>query len=167
MFVLDASTLILIAKAELLDSFLAGVKLQVAIPEEVAKECCGAKRTLDALIIRKALDESRIGVVPVKNRKLVAKLQTDLSLGQGEAEAIALALKENAEIVGIDDKNGINACKLLGIPFTTAIGILVRSSQKGSLDRRAALAGLTALARYGRYKHSIIEDAKLKLEAHA
>ena len=115
MFVLDASTLILVAKAQFLDQFLAGVK-------------------------------------------------TDFGLGQGEAEAIALALKERARIIGIDDKNGINAYKLLGIAFTTAVGILVRSREKGLLDRSGALAGLAALAKYGRYKNSIIEDARLKLE---
>ena len=164
MFVLDASTLILFAKAEFLDLFLAGVKLRVAIPGEVARECCGAKKTLDALMIQKALDESRIKVILVKNKKLVTKLQADFSLGQGESEAIALALQERARIIGIDDKNGINACKLLGIAFTTAIGILLRSREKGLLDRNAALAGLAALAKYGRYKNSIIEDARLKLE---
>jgi predicted nucleic acid-binding protein len=164
MFVLDASTLILVTKADFLDPFLAGVTLKVAIPGEVAKECCGGKKTFDALMIQKALDKSRIGVVLVKNRKLVAKLQTDFSLGQGEAEAIALALKEQARIIGIDDKNGINACKLLGISFTTAVGILLRTREKGMLDRSAALAGLAALERYGRYKNSIIQDAKLKLE---
>jgi len=40
------------------------------------------------------LDEARIKVKVVNNKKLVAKLQTDFSLGRGEAEAIALALKE-------------------------------------------------------------------------
>jgi len=164
MFVLDASTLILITKAEVLGPFLAGVKLDVAIPGEVARECCAAKKTLDALMIQKALDESRIKLILVKNRKLVAKLQTDFSLGQGEAEAIALAQKERARIVGIDDKNGINACKLLGMAFTTAVGILLRSREKGLLDRSAALAGLAALAKYGRYKNSIIDDARQKLE---
>ncbi|HXN96522.1 MAG TPA: hypothetical protein VN879_18590 [Candidatus Acidoferrales bacterium] len=164
MFVIDASTLILITRAELLAPFLAGVKLEVAIPGEVARECCAAKKSLDALTIQKALDESKIKVILVKNRKLVARLQTDFSLGQGEAEAIALAQKERARIVGIDDKNGINACKLLGIPFTTAVGTLLPSREKGLLDRSAAFAGLAALAKYGRYKNSIIEDARLKLE---
>jgi predicted nucleic acid-binding protein len=164
MLVLDASTLILIAKAEFLGPFLAGVKLEVAIPGEVARECCGPKKTLDALMIQKALDEARIRIILVKNRKLVARLQADFSLGQGEAEAIALALKERAAIIGIDDKNGINACKLLGMAFTTAIGILLRSREKGLLDRSAALAGLAALAKYGRYKDSIIEHARLTLE---
>ncbi len=164
MLVFDASTLILVAKTELLGPFLAGVKLKAAIPGEVERECCGAKKTLDALMIQKALDESRIKVILVKNKKLVTKLQADFSLGQGESEAIALALQESARIIGIDDKNGINACKLLGIAFTTAIGILLRSREKGLLDRSAALAGLAALAKYGRYKNSIIEDARLKLE---
>jgi len=164
MVVLDASTLILITKADLLGPFLEGVRLEVAIPGEVARECCSAKKTMDALTIQRSLDESKIKVILVRNRKLVAKLQTDFSLGQGEAEAIALALRESARIIGIDDKNGINACKLLGIAFTTAIGILLRSREKGLLDGSAALAGLAALARYGRYKNSIIEDARLKLE---
>lgn len=48
--------------------------------------------------------------------------QGRVSLGKGEAEAI-------------DDKNGINACKLLGIAFTTAIGTLVRSREKSVAGR--------------------------------
>jgi predicted nucleic acid-binding protein len=101
----------------------------------------------------------------VKNRRLVAKLQADFSLGKGEAEAIALALNEKAQLLGIDDKNGINACKLLGIPFTTAVGILIRSREKGLLQGSEALEKLALLAKYGRYRDSIIEDARRKLEA--
>jgi predicted nucleic acid-binding protein len=164
MIVLDASTLILITKIDLLNSFLSGVVREVAVPAEVARECCAAKKTLDALLIQKALDESKIKVLVVKNKKLVAKLSSDFSLGKGEAEAIALAVKERAELVGIDDKSGINACKLLGIAFTTALGILVRSCEKGLIPRSSAQAKLGALAVWGRYQSSIIEDARLKLE---
>ena len=165
MLVLDASTLILITRAELLDPFLAGISLEVAIPKEVEKECCGVKKTLDALMIQKAIDESRIRVITVKNSKLVNKLQVDFSLGKGEAEAIVLALTRRAELLGIDDKNGINACKLLGIAFTTAVGILVRCREKGLIARSDALAKLETLANYGRYKKSIIENARRELEA--
>ena len=165
MIVFDASTLILIAKVELLDLFLASVRVPVAIPAEVEKECCGSKKALDAVIIQRALDESRIKTVVVKNRRLVAKLQADFSLGRGEAEAIALALSEEAEVVGIDDKNGINACKLLGVAFTTAVGILIRSREKGLLEETDALEKLSSLAKHGRYKDSIVEDARGRLEA--
>jgi len=165
MNVFDTSTLILIAKVGLLDLFLTNVSVPVAIPGEVEKECCGSKKALDAVIIQKALDESRIKTVGVKSRRLVTKLRADFSLGRGEAEAIALALNEKAEVLAIDDKNGINACKLLGVAFTTAVGILIRGREKGLLEESEALEKLSSLAKHGRYKHSIIEDARRKLEA--
>src|ERR1035437_1404470 len=161
MFILDASTLILIAKTETLDFFLSGV--DVAIPLEVEKECCGVKKSLDALMIQKALDESRIIVIAVKDRKLVTKLQGDFGLGRGEAEAIVLALADKARILGIDDKNGINACKLLGVVFTTAIGLLVRMREKRLLTTNDSLVKLDGVAKHGRYKRSILEDAGRKL----
>jgi predicted nucleic acid-binding protein len=164
MIVFDASTLILIVKGEILDLFISHAGMPVVTPGEVERECCGSKKVLDAVIIQKALDESRIKTVTVKNRRLVAKLQADFSLGSGEAEAIALALNEKAQLLGIDDKNGINACKLLGIAFTTAVGILIRSRGKGLLEKPEAFAKLALLAKHGRYKDSIIEDARLKLE---
>ena len=164
MIVFDSSTLILTAKIELLDLFLSEIGIEVAIPRAVEEECCGGKKTLDALMIQKAVDESRITVRSVKNRKLVLKLEADFSMGRGESEAIALALQEKARLVGIDDKRGINACKLTGVPFTTAIAILLRSRQKGLIDNDEAQARLSSLARHGRYKNSILEDAKRRLE---
>ena len=49
------------------------------------------------------------------------------------------------------------------IAFTTAIGILVRSREKGLLTGNEALAKLMTLAKHGRYKESILEDARRKL----
>jgi predicted nucleic acid-binding protein len=99
------------------------------------------------------------------HRKLVTKIQEDFGLGRGEAEAIVLALSEKARVLGIDEKNGINACKLLGVAFTTGIGILVRMCEKRMLTTSEALAKLEGLAKYGRYKKSILEDATRQLEA--
>ena len=165
MFVFDASTLILTTKTELLHLFLSDIRMEVAIPKAVEQECCGANKTLDALVIRKALDDGRIKVRKVRNGKLVAKLISDFNMGRGEAEAIVLAIAEKAQVLGIDDKNGINSCKLLGLAFTTAIGILVRSHEKGLLTRSEALTKLATLAKHGRYKESILEDVRRKLEA--
>ena len=163
--IFDASTLILIAKIEALDLFLSGSNLKVAIPAEVEKECCAVKQSLDALMIRKAIAESRIRVVSVKNKKMIARLTEDFALGKGEAETIALALAKKTPVVGIDDKNGINACKLLGLEFTTAMGILIRMREKRLLALDTALGKLAALGMYGRYKQSIMEDARNRLEA--
>jgi len=164
---MDASTLILIAKMEVLETFLGDVKLKVVIPVEVEKECCAVKKSFDALMIQKAVQESKIKVVEVKNKKLVTKLRGDFGIGRGEAEAVALAVTGGAQILGIDDKNGINACKLLGISFTTAIAILIRMREKRLLTLSEALAKLAALGKYGRYQKTILEDARQRLEATA
>ena len=85
--------------------------------------------------------------------------------GAGEAAAIALALNQRAQLLGVDEKNGINACELPGISFTTALGIQLRSREKGLIDRGDSPSKLAALARYGRYENTIVEDARLRLEA--
>ena len=92
-------------------------------------------------------------------------MHADFNLGLGEAAAIALALKQQARLLEVDDKNAINACKLLGIGFTTALGILLRSREKELIDQGDALAKLAALAKYGRCKDTVVEDARLKLRA--
>jgi predicted nucleic acid-binding protein len=115
-------------------------------------------------MIQKMVTESRIRVIAVKDRKLVTKLRADFGLGRGEAEAIVLALGEKARVLGIDDKNGINACKLLGVAFTTAMGILVRMREKQVLTIDQALVKLETLAKHGRYRQSILDDARQKLE---
>jgi len=164
MLIFDSSTLILIAKVELLDAFLKDIGMEIAIPKAVEDECCGGKKTFDALFIRRALDESRIKVKSVRNKKLVTKLEEDFNMGRGESEAIALALEEKALLVCMDDKNGMNACKLAGIPFTTAVGILVRCREKGLIDHGDAQVKLSALAKFGWYRNDILEEAKLRLE---
>lgn len=161
----DASTLILLAKIELLEAFLAGHRVEARIPGEVEAECCDVKKTFDALLIRKVIDEQKIQTVRVRDQKLVTKLREDFGLGKGEAEAIALAALAKAKLVAIDDKNGINACKLLGIAFTTAPGILVVCCEKKLISLQDAQMRLELLARHGRYKNSIIEDVRSRLEA--
>ncbi len=92
------------------------------------------------------------------------RLIEDLNLGIGEAEALALAIEQQADIVATDDRNGIRACKLLRLRFTTAIGILIRLRERGRLTANDARRGLERLAVYGRYRRTTLEDAKRRLE---
>ena len=61
MIVFDSSTLILLAKKELLDMFLHNFNGVVAIPKEVTKESC-TKKTLDALLIEERIENGDIRV---------------------------------------------------------------------------------------------------------
>lgn len=104
------------------------VRLRPMLEEQLHEACelrpnaAASKRRWMRSSFQRALNESRIKTAVVKDRRPVAKLQVDFSLGRGEAEAIALTLSETAQVLGIDEKNGINACKLLGVAFTTALG---------------------------------------------
>lgn len=164
MIVFDSSTLILVTKIDLLDVLLEKGLSNPLIPVAVEQECCLRTKTFDALLIQQRIDESKIKTLAVKNRKMVASLERDFNLGRGEAEALVLALQERAGIVAIDDKNGINACKLLNLGFTTAIALLVRSCQNSWLTKSDALIKLEGLCTFGRYADSILEDAKTRVE---
>lgn len=164
MIVLNSSTLILLARAELLEPFLAALDDKVVIPRGVERECCEEKQSADALLIRRLIQEKKITVHALKERRLISKLLADFPLDQGEAEALTLVLSQKAKLFGTDDKRAVQAAKLMKVPFTTALAILVRMYEKGLLGKDQARAKLEALRRYGRYKKDTIEDAKSKLE---
>jgi predicted nucleic acid-binding protein len=164
MVVFDSSTLILTAKIEILDIFLNSMTIDVVVPDAVENECCRGKKTFDALAIRKILEDGRIAIKSVKNESIVAKLQSDFNMGRGESETIALAFEHKANLVAIDDRKGIQACKLSGIAFTTALAILVQCGRKGQLNRIQAQEKLASLAKFARYKPATLEDAKSQLE---
>ena len=50
------------------------------------------------------------------------------------------------------------------IDDTDATGLLIRSREKGLLEGPEALEKLASMAKHGRYRNSIIEDARMKLE---
>ena len=142
--VFDSSTLILLAKKELLDMFLDSFDGIVAIPKVVREETCN-KKTFDALLIEKRIEEEKIKVYEVKKKDLVKKLIEDFNLEDGEAEAIILCIEKSSKILATDDKNAINACKVLKIKFTTAINILIRAYEKQLIEREKALIKLDNL----------------------
>jgi predicted nucleic acid-binding protein len=164
LIVLDTSTAILLAKAELLDAFAEAVKQPVVMPKEVERECYGRRESLDAQLIARAITEKRIRVRIVRQQKQYEKLRCDFPLGRGEAAAITLALASEGALVASDDRQAINACKLLKIPFITALAVLVRMRERGLLSAEEAKSKPEALARYGRYKQRTIDAARLDLE---
>lgn len=159
MVVFDASTLILLARIELLDSFVARVQGGAAVPEKVSREAlCGEREEMQTLI--SSIEKKRIAVVKVKDSALTRKLTADFNLDAGEAEALSLALENHNAIVATDDRNAIRACKALKLEFITAIAVLVRSVEKGLIVKEEGLIKLQKLQSIGRYGKTIIDDAR-------
>ena len=158
--VFDASTLILMAKTELLREVADEVK--IVIPEKVKEECI-SKESIDALLISTLIKEKRIGVEKAGTPKAVKKIQRDFRIGPGEAEALWLA-RRLACPIAVDDGRTIKACKVIGQRFTTAIHFLLNLTSRNRLDLQMAMTKLEKLSIIGRYKREIIEDALKRLK---
>ena len=163
MLLLDASTLILLAKIEMLDIFLADVDRKVAIPKKVKEEVL-AGSSPDGPMVAKLVQDRQIDVLKTKDRKLVRRLMEDFNIDEGEAEMLTLAIQEKALLVATDDKNAIKACKIMKLDFTTAIVILVRACEKGLIRADEAFFKLQKLQSFARYNKTIIETARNQIK---
>lgn len=153
--VFDASTLILLAKIELLREIADEVK--VMIPEKVKIECL-LKKSMYAVLISTLIKEKKIEVKKVGNMVAIRKIQRDFRIGAGEAEALWLAKKLICPLA-VDDGLTIKACKVLGKRFTTSIHFLLNLTTQKKLELPVAMAKLEKLSIYGRYSTKIIENA--------
>lgn len=162
MIVFDSSTLVLLTKTEMLDMFLNDYKGMGVISRNVEKEAT-VKGTFDALLLKKRIEEDRIKIRNVKDDN-VNKFMQDFNINIGEAESICLASGSKRSVLATDDKKAINACKLLGIPYTNALDILIRAREKMLLTDEQSEEKLNLLIKNGRYKKEMIRDAKIKLK---
>lgn len=164
MLIFDASTLILLAKAEFLDIFLDDFKGTPLIPKAVESESTHDPNRPDSVLIQERIREGRLSVQEVQQPGALSRLLQDFRLGSGEAEAILLALERgDASIVATDDRNAIRACKVLRVEFVTSLTLLVRSVEKGLLGPRDGMRFLERLERFGRFKAEIIEEVSRQI----
>lgn len=163
MIVFDASTIILLAKVDLFETFVSNFRGPVLIPERVRVEVCKEGKNETPLIV-KLIEEKKLNVLKVKNSNLVKKLMEDFTIDAGEAEVLTLALLKKASIIATDDRNAIRACKFLKVDFTTAIAFLIRAFKKKLIDKDEALLKLQKLASIARYKKVIVNDARNQIE---
>ena len=154
-FAADVSTLILLAKAEILPAVTEDHTFWIT---EVVKGECLARPTIDAQMISAALDAGRIELHPVGASGAIRTLRRDFALHRGEAESLELALRRDLPLA-VDDYAAIKACRVLKIPFAAAIHFLIGLKKKGRLDMKTAEARIEKLAFYGRYSSRIIQDA--------
>jgi predicted nucleic acid-binding protein len=161
--VFDASTLILLAKAELLDIFLDDYEGTPLVPGAVAVESTASSRP-DALLIRQRIAEGRLKVEEVQESRVLGRLGLDFRLGAGEVAALALALeKGESALVATDDRSAIRACKVLRIRFVTSLGVLSRAVDKGLLTGDVGMRYLEKLRAYGRFKDELIEEVSRQI----
>lgn len=161
MYVSDSSTLILLARVELLR--VVTERHRILVPEEVFAECT-VKETLDSQLIRALAEEGMITTETLtkQDQSLTKKLRTDFKLGKGEASALALAHRQGLPLA-TDDGLAIKVAKLLNVKFVTAIHFLIEVYESTRIERKIALEKLEKLRLIGRYSERILTDAQRRL----
>ena len=105
---------------------------EVLIPEAVWQEITRAPAFADAASLQVAADARGAGwlqVASASNRPLVTQLETVLD--PGEAEAISLAVERAASLLLIDERDGRQVARTLGVPLTGTLGVLLRAKTLG------------------------------------
>lgn len=158
--VFDSSTLILLAKTEVLRTVIED--FQIVIPEIVKKECTG-KTLFDAQLILSLIEDGEIRVLKEAKKEILSKLSRDFNIHRGEAEALSLAIEKKIPLA-VDDLLTIKACKILNHEFTTAIHFLINLTESEKIDKQTAIVKLEKLSLYGRYNKQIIDNAYKRLK---
>src|SRR3989344_6817253 len=102
MYVIDSSSLILLAKIGILDKVIDNIKEKMAIPEKVYDESAKQKSTFDAKMIEERIKQKKIDQITIKNKKTYLKIKEDFSLGDGEAECITACIETNSPLITDD-----------------------------------------------------------------
>jgi predicted nucleic acid-binding protein len=121
----DASPLISLAVVGFLD-VLQSLYGRVIIPEAVYQEVTGDVPALPGAL---AIQELQwIVSQPVQNDAMVRALQDELD--HGEAEAIALAVELQADLILIDERRARAIAARMGLNVVGVLGVLVEAKHK-------------------------------------
>lgn len=71
-------------------------------------------------------------MVPVEPDELYAELRRELD--EGETAAITLAIRRQADLLLIDEREGRKTARRHGIAVTGVIGVLIRAADDGLID---------------------------------
>jgi predicted nucleic acid-binding protein len=155
LIVFDASTLILLAKIDILQLVLN--KYGGIMPESVKGEIL-FKKAIDTEIIVRQIKDGNLALEKNPSRDKMNHILKDFPLGRGEVAALIIA-KEKGSVLATDDGLAIKVCKIFDVKFTTAIHFLIEAG----LDKSMACAKLKMLKKYGRYSADIIKDAEERI----
>ncbi len=161
MLISNASTLILLAKADSLNIFLDYVK-KIGIPRVVYGEIVYKENSFEVLSIKKELEKARITIFNVDKRNY-ADILRQFKLDEGEAATYALYKKISGKAILTDDRELIKLCRIENIPFICAMAVIVRLSENNMIKKQDAMEKLDKIYSYGRYSKEIYSFFKAKL----
>lgn len=82
--------------------------------------------------VQQAFQEGWIKTKPLASDKVARLLRA--TLDPGEAEAIALALELQANLILLDERDGRSAAERAGLRVTGVLGVLLRAKKSGQIE---------------------------------
>lgn len=158
----DSSSLILLAKAEIITDFLE--KGKIYITPVVEKETIGMgkeKGREDAYLLEKMRKEGKIELRDPDEGE-VDRITKLFDLHKGEKESVALASEMDLPLI-CDDKKAFNACEVMEIEHSTALNILSALFEKGRISEPRAKESLKRLEEFGWYEERLIKNVNSKI----
>lgn len=155
MIVSNTSTLVLLAKINMLEKFL-DVSPKIVIPVQVREEYSFEKDSYYAKLIEKMIENKKI-IVKKVDEKILSNILDSFSLDIGEAAAYCLYKKGSYKAILTDDRELIKLCKLEKIPFLCTLAILVNLYEKDVINKKDLNEKLEKLNSIGRYSKEIFD----------
>jgi predicted nucleic acid-binding protein len=160
MIVLDSSTLILLAKASVLETVAA--EGDMLIPECVYEESVirgKEKARPDSLIIEKLVSTGKIKVLgaPAEEKE---KLKKSFGITCGENQTVALAISEKCRLVLTDDRKSMTVCRTLGIPYMIALDALIDLYYSNRITPKKAEEAFNSITETGWLSEEIIKTRR-------
>lgn len=161
--VIDACSVILLAKATVLERFVDWK--EIIISKRAYKEVIKGKdkKCFDALLLDRLYKDKKIRIMGTKNKRLLNKLKRDYGLGDGEAETISAYLENKLEGLITDNKQGRKTAKVYGIEPIGSPDIIISLLMAEKIDKNKAINALNDLRRYGWFEDSIIDYALMEV----
>lgn len=157
MIVMDSCTVILLAKASVLEAFAEVHEARITgnVLDEVLKG--KEKMQQDALLLERLHKEGKI--VIIEHSKAVAgKLMKDFNMGKGEASTVAAAIGKNC-VVATDNKQGRKAAAVNNLGLVGSPEITVSLYKKKEISKEKAAASIKTLKKEGWFGSYLIEKA--------
>ncbi len=117
------SNLAAVGQLKLLQKLYKTVLIPTAVYDELLDEKAGE------IVVKAVQSAIWFNIQPVQNQELVTKLRSIINVG--EAEAMALAVEVNANLLLIDERLGRQVATDQGLKITGLFGVLLSAKQQG------------------------------------
>ncbi len=164
MIVIDSSSLILLAKASVLEELVKIDKFIISnlVYQESVVE--GKERGMeDALLIEKLILENKIEVYKVA-ANAVKGLEKTFGIREGENETLSIGIGKKSRFVITDDKKSIIVCKIMKIPYMIAIDAVIDLYENKKISHEKALQAFDKIKKHGWLSEDIIKSREKRLK---